>query len=71
MKDLQTLVAASPSVIYTTTQSQGDYACPFVSENLTPIMGYLAVGDARRSELLGRSVSILRMPSASSRSSNG
>ena len=39
MKDLQTLVAASPSVIYT-TQSQDGYACPFVSENLTPIMGY-------------------------------
>jgi adenylate cyclase len=41
MKDLQTLVAASPSVIYTTTQSQDGYACRFVSENLTPIMGYL------------------------------
>jgi PAS domain S-box-containing protein len=38
---LQTLVAASPSVIYTTTQSQDGYACRFVSENLTPIMGYL------------------------------
>ena len=41
MKDLQTLVAASPSVIYTTTQAQDGYACRFVSENLTPIMGYL------------------------------
>lgn len=41
MKDLQTLVAASPSVIYTTTQAQDGYACRFVSENLTAIMGYL------------------------------
>jgi adenylate cyclase len=41
MKDLQTLVAASPSVIYTTTQAKDGYACRFVSENLTPIMGYL------------------------------
>jgi PAS domain S-box-containing protein len=41
MKDLQTLVAASPSVIYTTTQAQDAYACRFVSENLTAIMGYL------------------------------
>jgi adenylate cyclase len=41
MKDLQTLVAASPSVIYTTTQAQDGYACRFVSENLTTIMGYL------------------------------
>src|SRR5262245_57176150 len=41
MKDLQTLVAASPSVIYTTTLAQDGYACRFVSENLTTIMGYL------------------------------
>ena len=41
MKDLQTLVAASPSVIYTTTHAQDGYACRFVSENLTTIMGYL------------------------------
>ena len=40
-RSLQTLVAASPSVIYTTTQAQDGYACRFVSENLTPIMGYL------------------------------
>jgi adenylate cyclase len=41
MKDLQTLVAASPSVIYTTTQAQDSYACRFVCENLTTIIGYL------------------------------
>ncbi len=39
MKDLQSLVAASPSVIYT-TQVSGDFACTFVSENLQAIMGY-------------------------------
>lgn len=40
MNDLQTLVAASPSVIYTTKVS-GDYACTFVSENLKSTMGYV------------------------------
>ncbi len=39
MNDLQNLVAASPSVIYTTKVS-GDYACTFVSENLKSTMGY-------------------------------
>jgi len=39
-KDLQTLVAASPSVIYTTTQTSGSFACRFVSENLKSIMAY-------------------------------
>jgi PAS domain S-box-containing protein len=39
MNDLQTLVAASPSVIYT-TKVTGDYACTFVSENLKTTMGY-------------------------------
>jgi PAS domain S-box-containing protein len=39
MNDLQTLVAASPAVIYTTKVS-GDYACTFVSENLKSTMGY-------------------------------
>jgi PAS domain S-box-containing protein len=39
MNDLQNLVAASPSVIYT-TQARGDYACTFVSENLRSTMGY-------------------------------
>ena len=39
MKDLQSLVAASPSVIYT-TQVSGDFACTFVSENLKSTMGY-------------------------------
>jgi PAS domain S-box-containing protein len=39
MKDLHSLVAASPSVIYT-TQVSGDFACTFVSENLQAIMGY-------------------------------
>ena len=41
MSDLQTLVAASPSVIYTTTRTSDGFACRFVSENLKPIMGYL------------------------------
>jgi adenylate cyclase len=39
MKDLQSLVAASPSVIYT-TQVSGDFACTFVSDNLKSTMGY-------------------------------
>ena len=39
MNDLETLVGASPAIIYT-TQVSGDYACTFVSENLEAIMGY-------------------------------
>lgn len=39
MNDLETLVGASPAIIYT-TQVSGDYACTFVSENLDKIMGY-------------------------------
>jgi PAS domain S-box-containing protein len=39
MNDLETLVGASPAIIYT-TQVTGDYACTFVSENLDAIMGY-------------------------------
>jgi PAS domain S-box-containing protein len=39
MNDLQNLVAASPSVIYT-TQASGDFACTFVSDNLRSTMGY-------------------------------
>jgi PAS domain S-box-containing protein len=39
MKDLQTLVGASPAIIYT-TQVSGDFACTFVSENLNSVMAY-------------------------------
>jgi len=39
MNDLETLVGASPAIIYT-TQVSGDYACTFVSENLNTIMSY-------------------------------
>jgi PAS domain S-box-containing protein len=39
MKDLQTLVGASPAIIYT-TQVSGDFACTFVSENLNSVMSY-------------------------------
>jgi PAS domain S-box-containing protein len=39
MNDLETLVGASPAIIYT-TQVSGEYACTFVSENLDAIMGY-------------------------------
>lgn len=39
MNDLQTLVAASPAVIYT-TKARDDFACTFVSENLLSTMGY-------------------------------
>src|SRR6478736_4423578 len=39
MNDLETLVGASPAIIYT-TQVTGDYACTFVSDNLNSIMGY-------------------------------
>ena len=39
MNDLETLVGASPAIIYT-TQVSGDYACTFVSENFNAIMAY-------------------------------
>ena len=39
MNDLETLVGASPAIIYT-TQVSGQYACTFVSDNLNAIMGY-------------------------------
>ena len=39
MNDLESLVGASPAIIYT-TQVSGDYACTFVSENLCSIMAY-------------------------------
>jgi adenylate cyclase len=39
MNDLETLVGASPAIIYT-TQVSGDYACTFVSDNLNAIMAY-------------------------------
>lgn len=41
MNDLETLVGASPAIIYT-TQVSGEYACTFVSDNLNAIMGYAA-----------------------------
>ena len=39
MQNLQDLVAASPSVVYT-TQILGNLACTFVSDNLQALMGY-------------------------------
>ena len=39
MQKLQDLVAASPSVVYT-TQIMGNLACTFVSDNLKSLMGY-------------------------------
>jgi PAS domain S-box-containing protein len=39
MKDLQTLAAASPAIIYT-TQASGDFARTFVSDNLNSVMAY-------------------------------
>jgi len=39
MQNLQDLVAASPSVVYT-TQILGNLACTFVSDNLKALMGY-------------------------------
>ena len=39
MNDLETLVGASPAIIYT-TEISAEYACTFVSENLVLIMGY-------------------------------
>jgi PAS domain S-box-containing protein len=39
MQNLQELVAASPSVVYT-TQILGELACTFVSDNLKLLMGY-------------------------------
>ena len=53
MNDLETLVGASPAIIYT-TQVSGDYACTFVSENLERDHGLRPVGDARRQEVLGQ-----------------
>ncbi len=38
---LQHLLAVSPAIIYT-THASGDYACTFVSESLTSIMGHSA-----------------------------
>jgi PAS domain S-box-containing protein len=39
MQNLQDLVSASPSVVYT-TQIMGNLACTFVSDNLKSLMGY-------------------------------
>jgi PAS domain S-box-containing protein len=41
INDLQAFVAASPAVIYTTTQTADGYACRFVSESLESTTGYL------------------------------
>jgi PAS domain S-box-containing protein len=41
INDLQAFVAASPAVIYTTTQTSDGYACRFVSESLASTTGYL------------------------------
>ena len=40
INDLQAFVAASPAVIYTTTQTSDGYACRFVSESLKSVTGY-------------------------------
>ena len=40
INDLQAFVAASPAVIYTTTQTSDGYACRFVSESLKFVTGY-------------------------------
>jgi PAS domain S-box-containing protein len=41
INDLQAFVAASPAVIYTTTQTADGFACRFVSESLASTTGYL------------------------------
>lgn len=41
INDLQAFVAASPAVIYTTTQTDDGFACRFVSESLNSTTGYL------------------------------
>jgi PAS domain S-box-containing protein len=41
INDLQAFVAASPAVIYTTTQTADGFACRFVSESLESTTGYL------------------------------
>jgi PAS domain S-box-containing protein len=41
INDLQAFVAASPAVIYTTTQTTDGFACRFVSESLESTTGYL------------------------------
>jgi PAS domain S-box-containing protein len=41
INDLQAFVAASPAVIYTTTQTSNGFACRFVSESLETTTGYL------------------------------
>ena len=41
INDLQAFVAASPAVIYTTTQTEDGFACRFVSESLASTTGYL------------------------------
>jgi PAS domain S-box-containing protein len=40
INDLQAFVAASPAVIYTTTQTDDGFACRFVSESLNSTTGY-------------------------------
>ena len=40
INDLQAFVAASPAVIYTTTQTKDGFACRFVSESLEATTGY-------------------------------
>ena len=40
INDLQAFVAASPAVIYTTTQTSDGYVCRFVSESLKFVTGY-------------------------------
>ena len=40
INDLQAFVAASPAVIYTTTQTADGFACRFVSESLESTTGY-------------------------------
>ena len=41
ISDLQAFVAASPAVIYTTTQTADGFVCRFVSESLETTTGYL------------------------------
>jgi PAS domain S-box-containing protein len=40
INDLQAFVAASPAVIYTTTQTSDGFACRFISESLEATTGY-------------------------------
>jgi hypothetical protein len=69
INDLQAFVAASPAVIYTTTQTADGFACRFVSETLESTIGAPAEALDRRGGSgylmsVGRSIEVIFSPVA-------